>query len=407
MDSTALRSRRDLRPLTEPGGPVYVRRAGDVLEVRRARAVRRVPLGEVAELVTYDYEYRPQRGASYHRYGLLVCGAGRRPLAHLGSAVEPAWDDGEVAAFAERWGVRASHRHLRDQQAFATAYGKLGAVEVRSGGTVGALAFVLGLLVAALGGAFLGIVLLELLGGALGIAHRPGVPVVLAIGGIGLGGTGCLLLLFAAADLLRHGTAGLRARLARDGALRPTPRHGPLRLSVEDDELVCHTPDAHRLVLPWTPAAQADRSPVAVLQRFQAVGDAGVRGGLLVVDARGAAVVLVGCPFAAGEVAEFAGRWGLAAPEPVSFSASELEVRLARVPASARVTPEVRAGFFTWAVGVTVLGVLAYLPVVVCVVLLVGLLLPASLTTIIAILVAVVPLPFLGPLAARRLTRSH
>jgi hypothetical protein len=339
-----LRSDTDLRPRTE-SVPTYLRRVGDTLRVRHGRAVRTLPLtgpDAVDELVTYDYEQRGSRGAPYRRYGLLVRSRGRT-VAHLGRALSPMWDTAEVARFARRWSLRHGHADLPDQGAFTARYPKADRADVTTrAGSVGGWLFVLLVVAVPVAGAGAGLTVLGHLARVTGLAERPGVPNALVVPGIAIGGVGCLFLLFAAGDLARRAAAAVRARTARDDALRPTPRHGVTRLVVEHDELVLHAPDGVRLVLPRR----------AVLRRYRVESDGPADAGLY-VDVDGRTALVVRCAFTAGDVAAFAAATGTRAGDEVTASPGAHEMRLDTLPPEAVVTPRPSPGFFTVTVGAT------------------------------------------------------
>jgi hypothetical protein len=408
--TAVLRSSHDLRALREPNGPTYLRRVDDMLEIRCGKAVRRVPLygpGSAHELVTYEYEHVPSRGASYRRYGLLVRDGKGRALANIDTPMTPQWDPDEVRRFAKGWGLRATDVDLVVESRFIETYGKLGKADLhtRASTAFGCL-MAIGMLVATLGGAGLGLLGMNALADKLGLAARPGVGAALFVPGVAIGGVGCLFLMFAGLDLVRGGVAAVRARTAHDGALRPSPRHGAVRLVVERDELVAYAPDNMRLVLPWSPDGGVER-PVGTLRRYRlstsddAVGEAG----LLVLDSRGVTVLALRCPFDQVEVSEFGARLGLTVADELISSPGAHEMRLATLDPRAKVTVTRSTGFFTVTVGATLLGALAYTPAVVCLVLLLGLVLPAGIMSLVGIVAAILPAPLLGPVTYRHLQR--
>lgn len=391
-----LRSDTDLRPRTETE-PTYLRRVGDTLRVRHGRATRTLPLtgpDAVDELVTYEYEQRASRGAPYQKYGLLVRSRGRT-VAHLDRPLSPMWDTAEVARFAARWGLRHTHADLPDAAAFTRRYPKADRADVRSrAGSVAGWLFVLLIVAVPVAGAAAGLAGLGYLSRVTGLADRPGVSNALIVPGIAIGGVGCLFLLFAAGDLARRAGAAVRARVAHDDALRPTPRHGVTRLTVEHDDLVLYAPDGVRLVLPRH----------AVLRRYRVVGasDAG-----LYVDVDGRTVLVVRCAFGAADVTAFGAATGVRAADEVTASPGAHEMRLGTLTRDAIVTPRESPGFFTVAVGATVLGALAYTPLVVGLVLLLGLVLPDVVMAPVGFLAGLAPAPVLGPVTYRLLGRRR
>ncbi|GAA4213813.1 hypothetical protein [Actinocatenispora rupis] len=390
-----LRSATDLRPSTETE-PTYLRRDGDTLTVRRGGAVRRLPLtgpDAVDELVTYEYEQRGARGAPYRKFGLLVR-SGDRTVAHLGRALSPMWDTAEVRRFAGEWGLRARHAHFSDNAAFAEKYPKVERANVTTRpGTVGGWLMVLMVVVVPIAGAVGGLAGLQALAEVTGLAERPGIDTALFVPGVALGGVGCLFLFFAAVDLVRRTTAALRARTVRDGALRPTPRRGVTRLTVDRAELVLTAPDGVRLVLPRT----------AVLRPYRVSTSDGETG--LYVDVDGRTALAVRCGFAPGDVTRFGAATGVPVGDEVTASPGAHQLRLGTLDPDAVVTPRQSPGFFTVTVGATVLGVLAYTPLVVGLVLLLGLFLPEPVVRMVGFLAGLAPLPLLGPVSYRVMRR--
>lgn len=405
----ALRSRRDLRPLKEPRGPIYLRRVAGGLEIRNGAAVRTVAVDGRAgagQLVSYSYEQQASRGAPYQRYGLLVTDANSRPLANLDQPLSPMWDEAEIARYADEWGLLFRTAHLRDNSEFRTVYGAVSKVDVTTRGQSAAIyLFALVMVVVVIGGGAAGLVGLSWLATCIGIASRPGVGGALFLGGVALGGVGCLFVMFAVMDAVRTGAASLRAWRSGDGALRPTPRHGGLRLAGEDGELVAHGIDGARLVLPW-PAGPGLEGGVTGLRRYR-VGTPGGECGLLATDAADRTALVVRCPFSASEVAAFAARYGLTAGSELAVSPGAHELRLAALGPHARLGVEHRAGFFTATVGATLLGALAYLPIVVGAILLLGLVIPAPVMGFLGFLIPILPAPLIGPVTYRSLNRRR